>query len=83
MHHVREPAQTPVARPYLLLIPHHRAKSVELQRQAERSVNGFQLGAADVADELTQTFWRDCGGLLDQDLRLVLPDGDRGTKDAW
>lgn len=82
MHHVREPAQTPVARTYLLLIP-TRAKSVELQRQAERSVNGFQLGAADVADELTQTFWRDCSGLLDQDLSLVLPDADRGTKDAW
>ena len=82
MHHVREPARTPVARTYLLLIP-YQSESVELQRQAERGVNGFQLGAADVADELTQTFWRDRSGLLDQDLSLVLPDGDRGTKDAW
>ena len=48
MHPVREPARTPVARTYLLLIP-YQSESVELQRQAERGVNGFQLGAADVA----------------------------------
>lgn len=56
--------------------------SVELQRQAQRVVDCFQLVAAHVADEFTQTLWGYRGGLLDEYLRLFASDGDRGAKDT-
>lgn len=56
--------------------------SVELQREAQRHADRFQLLAADVADTFTHPGEVHRGGLFNQDLGRLAADGDRRAEVA-
>ncbi len=57
--------------------------SIQCQGQSQPVVDSDKFLVGDTSDKLAESFRCNGGGLLYQDLGLLLVDCDRRTKNAW
>jgi hypothetical protein len=57
--------------------------SIEFEDESQPLVDGDKFLVGDTSDEFAEPLVCNGGGLLDQDLGLLVIDCDRRTKDTW
>ncbi len=63
--------------------PDSKLMSIQFENKSQPVFDSDKFLVGDASDELAEPFGCNGGGLLDQDLGLLVVDRDRRTKDSW